>query len=257
MGWGLDGGPVRSIQRTEKKHAHEVGFRPCPRPCLQRLLSIAQTQRESFMYAVSRLKFAVLAVFGLALLLSVPTAAWAEQGVNGRNVTVVQTPQTKFSLLAGRAWVEQGNGGGGVFNFTENNRDDWSVYLSDNSRGVQLQLDLHQRMVFYSDATSPRRPLYPINGSSAVVNGRNVISVGLQTGQIRMTGQNTWVEQGNDGGQFNFVEDNRDDWSVYLSDASRGVRLQIDIHRKLVLYADGGAPNMRPLYPIVSMSATD
>jgi hypothetical protein len=191
---------------------------------------------------------------GLAAVLFLGQAAALAQGVNGRNVTIVNTATGVFELSPGKVWTERG-ADGATFTFAEQNRDDWSVYLFDASRSVNLQLDLHRRQIFYSDPNSSQRPLYAITGRSAVVNGRNVIQANMQAGRLIMTDNGAWVEQGNDGATFNFVEDGRDDWSVYLSDASRGVRLQIDIHRKLVLYADQGAPNMRPLYPITSASA--
>ena len=208
------------------------------------------------MITTSLLRLGVFTSLCLALLLSVPAPAFAYGGggTDGRNVTMVQTPEATYTLTPGKQWVETGSGGG-TFNFVEQQRDDWSVYLFDASRSVNLQLDLHTKTIYYSDANSPRRPLYKISSSSSVVNGRNVTSAKFNGGKYVMTGANAWAEQGSNGSGFSFVEDNRDDWSVYLSDASRGVRIQIDIHRKLVLYADQGAPAMRPLYPIIQISA--
>ena len=80
------------------------------------------------------------------------------------------------------------------------------------------------------------------------VNGRNVTEVSYPGGSISLRG-NRWTERNADG-SHTFAETGRDDWSVYLLDRSRGVRLQLDLHRKLVLYADGNAP-MQPLYQIV------
>ena len=83
------------------------------------------------------------------------------------------------------------------------------------------------------------------------VNGRNVISVSYPGGTISKKG-NRWTERNADG-RHTFTETGRDDWSVYLVDRSRGVRLQIDLHRKLVLYAAGNGP-MQRLYNIVDAS---
>ena len=83
------------------------------------------------------------------------------------------------------------------------------------------------------------------------VNGRNVISVSYPGGTISKKG-NRWTERNADG-RHTFTETGRDDWSVYLVDRSRGVRLQLDLHRKLVLYAAGNGP-MQRLYNIVDAS---
>jgi hypothetical protein len=39
-----------------------------------------------------------------------------------------------------------------------------------------------------------------------------------------------------------------------MTDASRGVQLQLDLYQKKVLYADRNSPK-RPLYPIVNVAA--
>lgn len=182
-------------------------------------------------------------------------ASSRSEAVTGRTVTSVNTPTGQFKAQPFHKWIEQGSDGAS-FSFDEQNRDDWSVYLSDPSRGVRLQIDLHRKQIFYADETAPQmRPLYGIVGSSSEVNGRNVLSVRVPSGMFRMTDSGTWVEQGNNGATFDFAEQNRDDWSVYLIDNSRGVRLQLDLHRRQVFYADETAPDMRPLYAITGMSA--
>lgn len=199
---------------------------------------------------LAAIAFVFVAIGGASLAASYNSAA-----VTGQTVTSVNTPTGQFKAQPFRKWVEQGSDGAS-FTFDEQNRDAWSVYLQDPSRGVRLQIDLHRKQIFYADATAPgMRPLYGIVGSSAEVNGRNVMSVRVPSGRYRMTGAGAWVEQGNNGATFNFVEDNRDDWSVYLLDSTRGVRLQLDLHRRQVFYADTSAPAMRPLYAITGMSA--
>ena len=204
----------------------------------------------SFVNRIAAVAFVFVAIGGASL-----AASYGSATVTGRTVTSVNTPTGQFKAQPFHKWVEQGSDGAS-FSFDEQNRDAWSVYLSDPSRGVRLQIDLHRKQIFYADATAPQmRPLYGIVGSSAEVNGRNVLSVRMPSGQLRMTGAGAWVEQGNNGATFNFVEENRDDWSVYLLDSSRGVRLQVDLHRRQVFYADESAPDMRPLYAITRMSA--
>jgi hypothetical protein len=65
-----------------------------------------------------------------------------------------------------------------------------------------------------------------------------------------------WVEK-NAAGEvsFRFDEIGRDEWSVYLRDRSRNVRLQLDLWRKQINYAAGDDP-MRPLYAITGVSGS-
>ena len=135
---------------------------------------IRHLNRGVFLAAVSLAS--ILAPAALASPVPQPYAISPTQaaGVTGRNVTEVMAPESTFVLLPGNAWEERGHDGS-RFQFVEQNRDDWSVYLIDNSRGVRLQLDLHTRTISYADANEPRmRPLYRVSDASAVVNGRNM-----------------------------------------------------------------------------------
>jgi hypothetical protein len=67
-----------------------------------------------------------------------------------------------FTQQANRRWAEFGPSHSFKFNYTETARDDWSVYLQDNTRGVSIQIDLHTRQVIYSDRTVSRQPLYTV-----------------------------------------------------------------------------------------------
>ena len=49
-----------------------------------------------------------------------------------------------------------------TFVFQETQRDEWSVYLNDSSRDVQLDVDLFKRQIFYADKGTERRPQYRI-----------------------------------------------------------------------------------------------
>jgi hypothetical protein len=69
---------------------------------------------------------------------------------NGRNVVEVRygvDPSTgAFRRTTAGDWVET-NINGVTFNFDEDRRDEWSAYLIDRSRGVEIQLDLYRKMV--------------------------------------------------------------------------------------------------------------
>ncbi|MFT5131607.1 MAG: hypothetical protein ACI9SC_000066, partial [Gammaproteobacteria bacterium] len=210
---------------------------------------------------------------------------------NGRTVTkAVFGRQGKkmgtYLQVAQAKWDEIGSGGQ-AFHFNEVNRDDWSVYLHDSSRNVRIQLDLHRKQVFYSDGNSAApRPLYdilaansptvasdpkgqnvnspvepPKKGGKLKANGRTVTKAvfgrqGKKMGTYRQVAQGKWDEIGSGGQAFHFNEVNRDDWSVYLHDSSRNVRIQLDLHRKQVFYSDAKSANPRPLYDVLTASAS-
>lgn len=85
-------------------------------------------------------------------------------------------------------------------------------------------------------------------------NGYNVSRAEHPQGHFEQTGPRSWGEYDIRGRQtFRFIEENRDEWSVYLRDPSRNVRIQIDIHRAWIRYADGGGP-YSDLYRITNAS---
>lgn len=83
------------------------------------------------------------------------------------------------------------------------------------------------------------------------VTGHNVSYVTFDRGSFRQQG-GRWTEYDiNNRPVFTFEEMRRDDWSVYLYDRSRNVRLQLDLHRRKVGYSPNDGP-MSDLYDIVS-----
>jgi membrane-bound inhibitor of C-type lysozyme len=81
--------------------------------------------------------------------------------VDGTNVAGVYYPGGGITMDNG-IWVE-GNADGSN-TFIETHRDEWSVYLYDQSRDVYLQLDLHRQLILYGQGHNGRRmqPLYQI-----------------------------------------------------------------------------------------------
>lgn len=99
-------------------------------------------------------------------------AAPAAAGANGRNVSGVDFGSGgqklgRFQQAGAQRWIEFNASGQVAFRFEETGRDDWSVYLTDRSRGVNIQLDLHTKKVMYSDANTPRRVQYDVLVASA------------------------------------------------------------------------------------------
>lgn len=101
----------------------------------------------------------------------------------------------------------------------------------------------------------------PTASAKIDANGRTVARVvfgqqGQRLGTFKQTTPGQWEEipAAKSGTRFQFAETGRDDWSVYLHDRSRDVRLQFDLHRKLVLYSDARTPAPSPLYEILAAS---
>ncbi|EXJ14516.1 hypothetical protein D779_2657 [Imhoffiella purpurea] len=171
--------------------------------------------------------------------------------LTGRNVAFVQFQNGSIAQTGGSTWTEYDNSGNARFSFQETQRDDWSVYLNDASRNVQMQLDLHRKWISYGEDGGPKRDLYKITDAKAVT-GRNVSQVQVPNGKYVKTGANVWSEYDASGKPtYKFRETNRDAWSVYLNDPSRNVQLQLDLHRKWVSYGEDGGPK-RDLYRITS-----
>lgn len=145
-------------------------------------------------------------------------------------------------------------------NFVEVARDEWSVYLRDDSRGVNIQLDMHRKMVVYSDDTGNNFDLYEIYNSSDKMNGYLTKVITFQDANGYMGNYTNydaetlaWLEtsENPEGGNFEFIEVTRDEWSVYLRDEDRGVNIQLDVHRMMVVYSDDNG-NAFDLYEITN-----
>lgn len=101
-------------------------------------------------------------------LVAMPAAAQPGSDVNGWNVQNVQVERASFARQADGSWVELDANGRVTFRFVEVQRDEWSVYLNDPSRNVQLQLDLFRRKVSYGTGGGSRSDLYDITSASRI-----------------------------------------------------------------------------------------
>lgn len=217
-------------------------------------------------FARTKSVFATMLAIGM---LSIPaiqpvaaqSAAQQVKVVNGWNVVRATHDSGFFQRTSPGQWTEF-HDSGASFTFEERNRDEWSVYMYDASRNVWLQIDLHRNMISAGTGDEPRIDIYTITESTAGavtgnpladsgITGPNVIRADYNGGLFQSTGNRDWLEVTDDGRTFRFREQNRDAWSVYLYDASRDVRLQIDIYRQMITIADGNGP-MRDLYAITS-----
>ncbi|MEH6758083.1 MAG: mannan-binding lectin [Parasphingorhabdus sp.] len=208
-----------------------------------------------------------IAATGL-LSFAYPDAAQAQRqratqlGVDGYTVTRANFSGGSLRTSGNGRWTEYDGNGRAAFNFTETDRDEWSVYLHDQSRNVQLQIDIHRKWVTYGTNDGPKSDLYQITSASrksvppprAVTNGRNVQQVFFDRGSFKKTAHRQWAEFNAQGqAVFSFAETSRDEWSVYLNDRSRNVQLQLDLHRKWIGYSQNGG-RKSDLYRITSFS---
>lgn len=84
------------------------------------------------------------------------------RGVNGSNVVMVRHGAGAFVKTGRETWTEQNSTGTGTFKFKEVGRRESEVQLFDGSRSVFLGIDVAEAIIWYSDSTQPRRPLYEI-----------------------------------------------------------------------------------------------
>ncbi len=175
--------------------------------------------------------------------------------VNGYNVTNVKFTDSygkilgNFHLSTNNTWVEDSTTEQNRFTFSERNRDEWSVYLYDASRDMHIQLDLYTKEVKWNG-----NKLYTIMESNAV-NGYSANRVnfsdgyGTLLGDFHKNADGTWSEDSiTEMKRYRFTERSRDEWSVYLYDASRNMNIQLDLHTKEVKW-DGSK-----LYTVMSSS---
>jgi len=96
----------------------------------------------------------------------------------------------------------------------------------------------------------------PAAAADVPATGANVRSVTYPQGMYRQTGPRAWGEFDKSGKQTNaFVEDARDEWSVFLFDPARNVRVQIDLYRKKIRYTENGG-SYADLYDVTGSAAS-
>ncbi len=92
--------------------------------------------------------------------------------------------------------------------------------------------------------------------AAARTDGWNVTTVWTPQAIFSKVGARRWIERGTRSGQvFHFIEERRDEWSVYLLDPSRGLRLQLDLYKRMTFVSYVNQPQRRPLYPITNSTS--
>ena len=96
--------------------------------------------------------------------------------VTGYNVTMVKytngevDPAGQFKRVDTKVWEEKSFTNGSINKFSEEMRDEWSVYLYDASREMKIQLDLFTKKVNIDYDSPDWGTLYNISSSSAESN---------------------------------------------------------------------------------------
>lgn len=109
----------------------------------------------------------IVAPVAAAIPIASEAVAQRFTGVNGRNVDSATHARGRFAQTGPNEWTEFDLSGRATFHFTESNRDDWSVYLFDRSRNVQIQIDVHRGWIRYAPSGQQWGDLYQITGATA------------------------------------------------------------------------------------------
>lgn len=150
-----------------------------------------------------------------------------------------------------------------VNNYDILGRNQWQMFLRDRQRNIDVVVDLSTGQIIASDHNGAfaaysikSREFMPIRFTpDASVLTSVVFSNSTEntlTGTIEFQHfNNIWREYSKDDILVaEFVEDRRDEWSVYLRDHSRGVDLQLDIHHNKIVYTHNGVT--QDLYQIIA-----
>ncbi len=210
------------------------------------------------------MKFASSAAALLTLAAAwVAPACWAqgEAPVTARSVNEIEMEANGLRLTRTEAhkWTAFDESHNAVMSFTETKRDDDVVYLLREDGMAALQINLERGMVLVAPSGQEARDLAAVTTASAgpLVNGYMLTEAAFAEGKARFASaeDGLWTEYGGDGEPMSvFKEEGRDDWSVYLFDAGRNLRIQLDAWRRMVGISMDGKP-MEDFHPITRVSA--
>ena len=191
---------------------------------------------------------------------------------NGYDTTFVKFDTGTLEQSSSINWIEYAvDGITPRFTWQVENRDEWSIYLTDKSRGMYMQIDMYRMWVQLSWKGQPKYDFKKIisaqsknpnisqsstiklgdvgeavksNVPKAKSNGYDTTFVKFDTGTLEQSSSINWIEYAVDGitPRFTWQVENRDEWSIYLTDKSRGMYMQIDMYRMWVQLSWKGQP---------------
>ncbi len=167
--------------------------------------------------------------------------------VNGRNVNFIAFGNGYLRNMGNGRWMEEDANFKSSYEFREEGRDDFSVYLVDKGRNVKLRPDLHTKKIMYSDSKTKERVQYDIKEVFTSVKGAHVKKVvynhgsGKEGSFAKVPNTKTWLESNPDliNAPKQFTEIDRDEWSVYLDDGG-GYEIALDLYQKKIKIKEEG-----------------
>lgn len=192
-------------------------------------------------------------ILGALVILTIGLFSTAHAEPNGYTTNFVRFDGGTFERTWSGDWLEFGDGSNEPrFRWRVTGRDDWSIYFRDDSREMSMQIDMHRDWIRLEWPGHPMADQYRITEADERVNGRLVTEVGHNGGSFRMVSPGQWREYNAQGqATYAFRETHRDQWSVYLIDETRDMRMQIDVHRNWVRLEWPGHP-MADQYPVTA-----
>ena len=191
---------------------------------------------------------------------------------NGYDTTFVTFDTGTLEQSSSINWIEYAvDGITPRFTWQVENRDEWSIYLTDKSRGMYMQINMYRMWVQLSWKGQPKYDFKKIisaqsknpnisqsstiklgdvgeavksNVPKAKSNGYDTTFVKFDTGTLEQSSSINWIEYAVDGitPRFTWQVENRDEWSIYLTDKSRGMYMQINMYRMWVQLSWKGQP---------------
>ena len=164
-----------------------------------------------------------------------------------------------------KKWTEYSSGDGQPMgNFIEVRHGKWSVTLDEVDSNKRLEIDLYKNTLSYEYDKSPQTFLYNITDAtvdaptplskyvSAGANGNNLVQANFQDGASRFekSTDDIWLEYDYEGqAVFAFKETGRDENSVHLLDAARGIKIELNVDSEEVILSrdDGEAGDKWPI----------
>ena len=177
---------------------------------------------------------------------------------NGHTVNFISFENGYLRNKGRKEWVEEGEDLKMRFMFKENNRDESSVYLFDNSRNIRLKVDLNTKKIIQQKGNEPERVLYKINEALISPKAQQVKKVVYAYSKeasgsfANVPGTTVWLEDNpasqKAGTPKQLEEISRDEWSIYLKDQS-GNEVKLDLYQKKIYHKAFGKTYL-PLYEI-------
>ena len=175
------------------------------------------------------------------------TAKFQEQDT----VTVFRIAKFDLNYLKDttKQWIQSTVGDEVTHTYTETQRDEWSVYLDRNDKaqsGVHVSLDMWRKVVVYCDNSGCKDYMQiqtaddklNIEVLTETTDGNDAQYVVAGKNDLVYTEDNKiWHSRLENGDKFDYTENRRDAWSVYLhrSDYEQsGETMQLDLWRNVI-----------------------